>query len=246
MLYLKQILFINCLYFLYWQFRNVLYNKSIQLNEGGRSSNIQSIIEGGMTMSQNRISYDKIFNLLSIIGLLGTVILCIYGYMTGIITSFERLHIFIEQSGIWGPLLFILIQIIQVVIPILPGGISCAYGVLLFGPEYGFIYNYVGIVIGSVIAFLIARQLGKPFIRKIIPTRTYQKYITWLDKGRWFDRLFALGIFLPGAPDDFLCMLAGITKMKLKKFILLLVLCKPGALYIYSIGLSTFISWIAW
>lgn len=196
-------------------------------------------------MSGKKISYDKIFNLLSIIGLLATIILGIYGYTTGIITSFENLHIFIRKSGIWGPLIFILIQIIQVVIPILPGGISCAYGVLLFGPLYGFIYNYVGIVIGSVFAFLIARQLGKPFLRKITPDRIYKKYISWLDKGKWFDRLFALAIFLPGAPDDFLCMLAGITKMKLKKYILILILCKPGALYIYSVGLSTVITWIA-
>ncbi len=185
------------------------------------------------------------FNLLSIIGLLGTVILCIYGYRTGITTSFSRLYIFIEQCGIWGPLIFVFIQIIQVVIPILPGGISCAYGVLLFGPGYGFIYNYLGIVIGSVCAFLMARQLGKPFLQKITPVRIYQKYISWLDKGSWFDNLFALGIFLPGAPDDFLCMLAGITKMKLRKFIIILILCKPGALFIYSMGLSTAIGWIA-
>lgn len=124
------------------------------------------------------------------------------------------------------------------------GGISCAYGVLLFGPGYGFIYNYLGIVIGSVCAFLIARQLGKPFLQKITPGRIYQKYISWLDKGSWFDNLFALGIFLPGAPDDFLCMLAGITKMRLRKFIIILILCKPGALFIYSMGLSTAIGWI--
>lgn len=196
-------------------------------------------------MYKKKISYEKVFNLLSIIGLLITVILCIYGYQTGLVTSFDKLQIIIKKSGIWGPLIFILIQIIQVVIPILPGGISCAYGVLLFGPAYGFIYNYAGIVIGSVFAFIIARQLGKPFIQKITPGRIYQKYISWMDKGKWFDRLFALGIFLPGAPDDFLCMLAGITKMKLKKFILILILCKPGALYIYSMGLSTVISWIA-
>lgn len=196
-------------------------------------------------MLKKRVSLEMIFNLLSIVGLIGTAILCIYGYMTGTITSFDRLHVFIEQSGIWGPLIFILIQIIQVVVPILPGGISCAYGVILFGAGYGFIYNYVGIVIGSVIAFLIARQLGKPFIRKVTSERIYKKYISWMDKGSWFDKLFALGIFLPGAPDDFLCMLAGITEMKLKKFILILILCKPGALYLYSMGLSTAIGWVS-
>jgi uncharacterized membrane protein YdjX (TVP38/TMEM64 family) len=96
-----------------------------------------------------------------------------------------------------------------------------------------------------VIAFLISRQLGKSFIQKITPSRIYQKYIGWLDKGSWFERLFVLGIFLPGAPDDFLCMMAGITEMKLNKFILILILCKPAALFLYSMGLATAIGWIA-
>jgi uncharacterized membrane protein YdjX (TVP38/TMEM64 family) len=196
-------------------------------------------------MSQKGISLERVFKLLSIMGLLGTAVFCIYGYRTGILTSFDRLHIFITQAGIWGPLIFIVIQIIQVVVPILPGGVSCAYGVLFFGASYGFLYNYVGIVIGSVIAFLISRQLGKSFIQKIIPSRIYLKYSDWLDKGSWFERLFALGIFLPGAPDDFLCMMAGVTEMKLSKFIIILILCKPGALFLYSMGLATAIGWIA-
>ncbi|MNC78019.1 SNARE associated Golgi protein [compost metagenome] len=50
--------------------------------------------------------------------------------------------------------------------------------------------------------------------------------------------MFALGILLPGAPDDFLCMLAGASGMKLKKFMIILILCKPGALFLYSVSLS--------
>lgn len=196
-------------------------------------------------MQKKEVPMEKIFNTISIIGLLGTVILCVYGYRLGITASFDKLHIIIERTGLLGPFIFILIQIIQVIIPILPGGISCAYGVLLFGPSYGFIYNYIGIVIGSIISFILSRQLGKSFIRKITPKAIYKKYINWLEKETWFDKVFALGILLPGVPDDFLCMLAGITKMKLRKFIIILVFCKPGALYLYSMGLSTIVGWIS-
>jgi uncharacterized membrane protein YdjX (TVP38/TMEM64 family) len=178
------------------------------------------------------------FTLLSIAGLLGSVGLCAYGYRAGVFTSFETMRAFIYQTGFWGPMAFVLIQMIQVILPILPGGISCAYGVLLFGAAYGFVYNYVGIVIGSVLAFLLSRRLGKPFIQKIAPSKIYHKYMGWLDNNHWFEKLFALGILLPGAPDDLLCMLAGISGMKLNKFLIILILCKPGALFLYSIGLS--------
>ena len=46
--------------------------------------------------------------------------------------------------GLIGGLVFVFIQIEQVVIPIIPGGISCLAGVVLFGAGMGFLYNYVG------------------------------------------------------------------------------------------------------
>ena len=67
----------------------------------------------------------------------------------------------VGNSVILGPIIFMLLQILQVVIPIIPGGISSAAGVLIFGPYLGFVYNYVGISIGSVIIFLLGRRYGK-------------------------------------------------------------------------------------
>ncbi len=184
------------------------------------------------------IGHKNLFQFVSAVGLLGTIAFCIYMYLAGPAATLEALRTFIPRTGIWGPLIFVAVQIIQVIIPILPGGISCAYGVLLFGTAYGFLYNYVGIVIGSVLAFLLARHLGKSFIERITPGKLYHKYIGWLDKGKWFERVFALGILLPGAPDDVLCMLAGVSGMKLNKFMVILILCKPGALFLYSASLS--------
>lgn len=54
-----------------------------------------------------------------------------------------------------------------------------------------------------------------------------------------FDKLFALAIFLPIAPDDFLCYLAGTTAMTWKKFTAIIVLGKPFAILLYSLLLST-------
>lgn len=172
--------------------------------------------------------------------IIGTILLCVfmyYGIKSGIFTSEEKLVNFLNVLGIWGPILFIIIQIIQVVIPIIPGGVSCAVGVLVFGPYLGFIYNYFSIVIGSIIAFLIAKKYGLPLINRMFDKKLIDKYIGWLDKGNKFEKLFAIAILLPVAPDDFLCYLAGITKMTLKKFTIILLLCKPATILAYSMGL---------
>ena len=190
-------------------------------------------------MGINQTFIKKLINLSSMIGLLATITLLIYGYQAGIFSSAEQLSYMISQAGIWGPLIFIFIQIIQCVIPIIPGGLSCVAGIILFGPFYGFIYNYIGILLGSLINFILARHYGKPLIETIVSKKTYNKYISWLDRGKHFDKLFALAIFMPVAPDDFLCMLAGLTKMTYKKFITIIVLGKPASLLVYSLGLTT-------
>lgn len=190
-------------------------------------------------MGINQTFIKKLINLSSIIGILATIALLIYGYQAGIFSSAEQLSYMISQAGIWGPLIFIFIQIIQCVIPIIPGGLSCVAGIILFGPFYGFIYNYIGILLGSLINFILARHYGKPLIETIVSKKTYNKYISLLDRGKHFDKLFALAIFMPVAPDDFLCMLAGLTKMTYKKFITIIVLGKPASLLVYSLGLTT-------
>ena len=190
-------------------------------------------------MGINQTFIKKLINLSSIIGILATIALLIYGYQAGIFSSAEQLSYMISQAGIWGPLIFIFIQIIQCVIPIIPGGLSCVAGIILFGPFYGFIYNYIGILLGSLINFILARHYGKPLIETIVSKKTYNKYISWLDRGKHFDKLFALAIFMPVAPDDFLCMLAGLTKMTYKRFITIIVLGKPASLLVYSLGLTT-------
>jgi uncharacterized membrane protein YdjX (TVP38/TMEM64 family) len=138
----------------------------------------------------------------------------------------------------FAPLAFIILQIVQVVIPIMPGGISCLVGVLMFGAWKGFLYNYIGICIGSVIAFLLARKCGMPLIRQLFSEKTIDKYLKWTDENHRFTKLFAIAIFLPAAPDDFLCFLAGTTKMSLKVFTCIILLGKPGAIAMYSLGLT--------
>ena len=146
---------------------------------------------------------------------------------------------FIGKFGYGGMAIFVLIQIVQVVIPILPGGISCLGGVLFFGPWLGFVYNYIGICIGSLAAFGISRIMGRPVLYKMFSEKLIQKYDSWTEKDSRFLKLFALAIFFPIAPDDFLCYLAGTTKMTWKQFSLVILLGKPCSIALYSLGLTT-------
>ena len=166
----------------------------------------------------------KIINLISLTGMATSIGLTIYFFQLGVFKDMYALQNLVGQSVILGPLLFILIQVLQVIIPIIPGGISLAAGVLMFGPVAGFVYNYLGICLGSIIVFLLGRHYGKPLVLRLINEKTYNKYSSWLADQKRFDKLFALAIFLPVAPDDALCLMAGLTNISLKKYIWIILL----------------------
>ena len=185
-------------------------------------------------MSRQAVKKATNFTTLVLIGAL--IIFSVYGYQKGIFTSRDQLELFIRQSSFWGPLLFIVIQIAQVVIAVIPGGLTCLEGVVFFGPWYGFLYSAVGIIIGSCINFYLARRYGEKFIRLFVSDETYEKTKKKFLTGKKFDVVFTAAILLPCAPDDVLCMLAGLTDMSWRKFLTILFLGRPVTIVVYSLG----------
>ena len=175
------------------------------------------------------------------------VAIAVYLWRLGAFRSVEALQACVDGFGGSAAAMFIALQAAQVVVPLLPGGVSCLAGVVLFGPWEGFLWNYLGIVLGSLLAFAIARNLGKPLLEKLFSKKLHEKYEKWTHESKRFDRLFALAIFLPGLPDDFLCFLAGTTGMSWKKFTLITVTCRPAIIFVYSLGalgLSSVLPWL--
>ncbi|OPH05340.1 TVP38/TMEM64 family protein [Lacticaseibacillus paracasei] len=179
----------------------------------------------------------RLINFATIVVVILLAAVAIYWYDLGILSNINALQAYIARLGIAGALFFMLIQVIQVVIPIIPGGVSTAAGVILFGPWTGFFYNHIGIAIGSFINFHLARRFGKPLLTYLISEKTYNKYIGYTKNQQRFDRFFTLAIILPVAPDDVLCLLAGLTKMTFKKFFWIIILGKPITILAYSMSL---------
>lgn len=190
-------------------------------------------------MNKNNNSIDLYKKILLIVCTAITVVLTVIGYKKGIFTDETQMELFLNSCGIFAPLFFVFIQAVQVIIPILPGAVGCVYGVMFWGPLKGFIFNYIGICIGSIGAFLIARRFGQRLVIQMTCEKFYDKYSKYLEMENRFEKIFALLIFLPVAPDDFLCYLAGISKMDLKKFVTIILLGKPAAIFLYSMGLNT-------
>lgn len=178
---------------------------------------------------------QRIIYVLPIIGLIGFTILVAYGYSKGIFHSVHSLQVFIKQFGEYAVFIFIFLQILQVIVPILPGGISTVVGMLMFGSIYGIIYSYLGLVIGDIIAYWLARYYGKPFARLILPPKRYLKFEKMLDRPeKGIKKLMIVTLLIPFAPDDLVCLVAGLTDLSFKEYMKVLLVFKLWSVATYG------------
>ena len=181
---------------------------------------------------------QQVINISSIVGGVGSLIFCIWAYQAGILQSKETLSAFIQQAGIWGPPLFIFLQILQTVVPIIPGALTSVAGVFIYGHIIGTIYNYIGIVIGCAIIFIWYASTVLPLSSlssaSVPMTSTSAGWI----RAIVFDRFFIFMMIWPISPADFLCMLAALTKMSFKRYMTIIILTKPFTLVVYTYGLT--------
>lgn len=181
----------------------------------------------------------KIINFISLTGLATSLVYGIYLWKIGVFASLDTFHTYVVGFGSWSAFFFLVFQAVQVVLPILPGGLGCLVGVLAFGVWKGFVFNYVGIVVGSLVAFAISRYYGRPLLYRLFSTSMIEKYDRWIEKKGRFSRWLAVLIFFPVAPDDYLCFLAGSTSISWRSFTTIIVLGKPFSIALYSLGLTT-------
>ncbi len=137
----------------------------------------------------------------------------------------NRVIMFINSFGPLSVVIFIGLQILQVLVAPIPGEISGFIGGYLYGPVLGTLYSIIGLSIGSLLAFFLARWLGQPFVEKIINPATIQKYDYFIEH-KGIPVIFVL-FFLPGFPKDILSYIIGLSRLKASTFI---VICAVGRL----------------
>ena len=160
-----------------------------------------------------------------------------------VVNSSENLQSYLESAGIWMPLLYIALQFLQVILLPIPSVVSTIAGVAIFGAFWTTIYSMVGIMLGSIVAFLIGRKWGNKAVSWMVGMDTLRK---WQKKLKERDRLIlTLAFALPLFPDDILCFVAGLSTMSLGYFIVMITVCRFLGIAgtCYSFDLIPFTTW---
>lgn len=155
-----------------------------------------------------------------------------YLYLFG---DLDQLKVFILDFGVFAPLILVILQILQVLIAPIPGQVMGLASGFLFGPVLGTVYTMAGTVIGSYIAFKISRRLGRPFVEKVVDKKTLKKF-DYLAEDKGVFTLFLL-FLLPALPDDAICLIAGLTSIRIRTLVLVAFLGRlPGMFVLNLVG----------
>jgi uncharacterized membrane protein YdjX (TVP38/TMEM64 family) len=113
----------------------------------------------------------------------------------------EELGRFLDDAGIWAPLVFIAIYTAGVCL-FLPGTLLTGLGAAIFGAYWGFVYVWIGAMLGAGAAFWIGRTLGREFAASLIGDRL-KKYDDAIARNGFAAVLYLRLVYFPFTPMNF-------------------------------------------
>ncbi len=130
--------------------------------------------------------------------------------------SLEAIHVSMEHAGIWGPVVLFLLFVLQVFLAFIPGQALMIASGYLYGFWGGFLLSWLSLVLGGEIAYLLARNYGRPFAEKWIAPSILERWNKAAEgQGIVF---FAVSLVMPLVPNDAMCYVAGLGTIRRSHF----------------------------
>jgi uncharacterized membrane protein YdjX (TVP38/TMEM64 family) len=130
----------------------------------------------------------------------------------------ERMRDYLHGYGVYGPIASVLLMMGQVVFAPIPASVVQLANGVVYGTFWGGVLNLIGQMAGAMMAFAIARSLGKGTVEKLAGKTSNDGFETWLQ--RWGGKALFVIRAVPGMPSDFMSYVAGLTRMPVRTYIL--------------------------
>lgn len=151
----------------------------------------------------------------------------------------ESLRAYIQRFAPYSHLFFFLLQFLSVVLAPIPSNITALAGGVLFGTWVSFFLTFAAVVCASLLVFQLAQWLGREFVTRVVGERVSAKYLDVIHAKT--DIFLILAFLFPFFPDDLLCILAGLTAISLRRFLIIVLLTRPwGLLFASALGGASF------
>ena len=162
---------------------------------------------------------------------------CIIATVIGIalLSGIDRsqLQLWLQQMGIWAPVLYILIYSIATIC-ILPSTPLNLTGGAIFGSVWGTVWTSIAAILAAVLAFGFSRTIGRSFVAQKLAGK-WESIDREMQQGGFF-YMFAIRL-LPLIPYGIVNFAAGLTSIKFRDYFLGTLLgTVPGILPFVMMG----------
>ena len=144
----------------------------------------------------------------------------------------------LDEWGPWGPIAVGGLQALQVIVAPIPGQFLAMAAGYLYGVLWGTAVSMSGLGLGSWVAMLLARRLGRPLVERVAsPDMIHRLDSLARRHGLWgFFFVFAFPIM----PTDVGCFVAGLTPLPISTLIVLAIVGRlPGVLLLNWLGATS-------
>ena len=121
---------------------------------------------------------------------------------------------FLEGAGLWAPVVYMMIYTVGVCL-FVPGTLLTGLGAAIFGAYWGFLYVWIGAMMGAGGAFFIGRTLGRDFAASLIGDKL-KKYDDAIERNGFATVLYLRLVYFPFTPMNFGM---GLTKVRFWDYI---------------------------
>ena len=137
----------------------------------------------------------------------------------------EEFRLWVDSYGALSRVIFLGMVVLQVLVAFIPGeAIELAAG-YAFGIWEGTFLSMLGILIGSWIIFSLVRRFGVKIVEAFFDRQKISE-VRFLNTSRKTRVLSFLLMLIPGTPKDFLSYFAGLTKLNLKEWLIIVLVAR--------------------
>ena len=156
----------------------------------------------------------------------------------------QKLKAIIESWGFWGRLGFVALSFLQVTFLPIPSTVTIVAGALVFSLLESALLSLAGILLGSMLAFLLGKVFGRRLVVFMVGEKTCDKWVKFLTNAKYS---FFIMMLLPVFPDDVLCLVAGLTDMSWTFFTVTNLIARPiGVFTVAYFGSGHLIPYHGW
>ena len=150
--------------------------------------------------------------------------------------SFDDIVDFLERYKLQSIPIYILLQIVQIVISVVPGQVFQLAAGYLYSFWPALLFSCIGAFLGTTTTFWLAKFLGQDFVHIFFEKEKTEEYVEKLNSKKAYAIVFLL-FAIPGLPKDVVSYAAGLSEMKYKPFIILSMVGRlPGMMGSIIIG----------